>query len=110
MKKLSIHILINAGFLAALYFGIYKGVDGAMNIALAVAWLHILTGVLSFSEPVREVLRKTKRSFPLWLDASFDFLVFLVFVWFAYPITAVLYIMASIMIEEARKLKVAKTA
>ncbi len=110
MKKLSKHILINAGFLVVLYFGIYKGVDGAMNIALAIAWIHIVTGCFSFAEPVREVLRNNKRSFPLWLDASFDFLVFLVFVWFAYPITAVLYIMASIAIEGARKPEVEKIA
>lgn len=110
MNKISKHILINAGFLLVLYFGIYKGVDGAMNVALAIAWMHIFTGAVCFSVPVREVLRSNKRSFPLWLDASFDFLVFLVFVWFAYPITAVLYIMASIMIEESRKNKAGKVA
>ena len=95
-------ILINTGFAVCLYFGLVEDVNGAINVALFIAWFHVFVGIMCVSETVAVEIRKNKRTVPFEFDITYDLLVTLAFLWHGYWVVGVLYLLASLLVEGAR--------
>ena len=100
----------NAVFVSCLYFGLIREVSGAVNVALFIAWLHVLIGLFSLSESVAEELRNSKRIVTKEIGLFFDVSSAFVFLWYGHWIIGTLFLLASLMIEHARIRKPAKEA
>ena len=87
------YFLINGAFAAALYFGLYVGIEGAQNIVLLISWAMIAMSPLAIFDPVIEAAaeKKYKPSIPEWVDVSLDVAIVIVLAWFGWMWTASFY-------------------
>jgi hypothetical protein len=102
------YIIINGIFAAAIYFGFFEAVEGAKNLALFIAWLTGLFGVLvlfalwidsledySHHGELREQFSRHEQSVIPWpVDLLFDVCVTLVFIWFGHYVLSIFYILS----------------
>jgi len=100
--KIIKYAVINILFALCLYYGFFKGVNGAQNVALFLAWLHVIIGAFSITDALAEVLRKTDRTVPYGFDVTLDLAISSVFFWHDRWVIGSLYLLSSMMIEGAR--------
>lgn len=91
-------ILINGGFLLAMYFGLFEGIEVATNVVLLIAWVTIIVSPFMLTDSFLAQSQGRKRSVPGLLDGLFDSLVVLLFAWFGYLATAVFYVLHPIVV------------
>jgi len=98
MKRKINYIVTNSVFVAALYFGIYKGIDGAENIALFMAWFAIVISFFTFHDDLAKSMQEKGPSVPRYVDIGFDIIVASYLLWFDYTLTGSLYVVHTILI------------
>lgn len=108
--KLIRYIVFNLIFAACIYFGLFEGVEGAKNVVLFVAWLSGIVSLVCLSDTVVEAMKDQQPSVPRWIDIIYDIFIVAVFVWFAYWLTAIVYMIHIILLqgmwEKIEKMKV----
>lgn len=104
------YFIINAVFVAALYYGYVEGVDGAENLALFMGWITAILGIFVLlsaaadRKKFAEIVYKNNYlpPVPLWFDVIFDLGVAAVFAWNAHYVLAVLYMFSIVAGKEMR--------
>jgi len=89
--KLLRYVLVNGLFASCLYFGAYKGVSGAANIAMFIVWLSF---VVSMFAPVKEVaveISNETRPVPVCVDVGFDIAMTISMLWCGWVVSAIVY-------------------
>ena len=103
LKALSIWLVGNTVFGAALYFGLVKGVDGAVNIVQFYIWFHLILSLLTLSDDVIQAVRKNgSPSVPKWMNAAFDLCTIAMLVWYGWAWTAGAYTLSAILFSRIR--------
>lgn len=91
----------NAAMAALIYFGLYKGIDGAQNVLLFWVWLTLPMALTLISDDSKEVLRKRGRAVPAGIDAVLDIAAIAALLWFGWMWTAAAYTLANIIAHGA---------
>jgi len=89
--RLSTYCLFHCVFLACLYYGSFKGVEGAENVALFIAWFTIITSWFLLTEDGIDVVRKNPPIIPAAIDVPLDIIVVGVLVWAGALITGIFF-------------------
>jgi len=82
--------LINGIFGVSLYYGLFENVNGALNIALFMAWISAVLGSMILfiesmrKEVIKNFLKEDRVLMPGYIDITFDFVVLLTLLWFNY--------------------------
>ena len=103
LTKVSKYLLINSIFTASLYYGYVESVEGAENIALAIAWFIIIVSWLALSDEFVQQLRKNPSITPKWIDQPFDLAVASIFFWFGAEWTGAFYLLHIILFIGAQE-------
>lgn len=103
MKKMR-WFAINGALAAAMWFGLYEGVQGALNVALFSTWVIGIVGLLSNSDRVvnASVDSLATRSMPKPVDTARDLAIVAAFTWYGYWWTAVVFFLGVASMELAR--------
>jgi len=100
------YIVINGIFAACIYFGFFVGIEGAANVAVFMAWLTGLAGLLMWvgitldslehakGELIDMLSRRDPSPVPFWFDATFDIIVVGAFIWSGYYWVTFFYIIS----------------
>jgi len=102
------YIVVNTIFAACLYYGFFEQVEGAKNVALFMAWITGLLGVLIMfglfiddldnndnKGDLRETFARMPQSvIPFPIDLAFDLALTCTFIWFGHYILALFYIVS----------------
>lgn len=102
IKKQFNWLFFNGLFLAAIYYGLFEGINGAKNIAIFVAWLTFIISLSMLHDDVVKIIKKNGKYMPQWVDAIFDICVICSFLWFGYFITAIAYLISVLITHSAR--------
>jgi len=89
--KLLKYCLFQGVFIACLYYGYFKGIEGAENVALFLAWFLNVISWFMLSEDGIEIVRKNPPLIPKTIDVPLDMAIVGVFVWSGALITGVFY-------------------
>ena len=92
-------ILVNGIFAVCLYHGLINEIDGALNVALVLAWVSIVFSLFLFIDSIAdkvkaEMKEKGRYSLPVpyWAMFLFDISIVGAFAWFGYFVVASLYL------------------
>jgi hypothetical protein len=85
-------IAINSLFVAMLYLGYVKGIDGFRNVFNAFTWFASIVSFAYFRKDVKERLQEKGKSVPLWVDNIFGFGIFGVLAYFGNFVLAGAYV------------------
>ncbi len=93
------YIIINIVFAISIYYGFFENIEGALNVALFMAWgmgilgTIILLGFWSDYNRTAKILYTDgyTPSAPFWFDCLFDLCVLVVFVYFGYIWLSIFY-------------------
>jgi hypothetical protein len=96
------YCLFNGVFAASIWFGLFKGVDGAQNIVLFMAWFGFCVSWVSLSDEVTKSLAERLPPVPIWFDALFDFATVAALVWFGWFWTAMACALTALVIQSGR--------
>ena len=118
------YIVINGIFVACLYYGFAEGMDGPLNVALAIGWITAVLGIIillafvadeeKMTAKIAEELEKKDAKFgmPKWFDVIFDIAVTITFLWFGHIFLSVLYglhILGGIKVRNAKTMSLYNT-
>jgi len=103
MKKL-IWFGVHGLFAAGMYFGLFRGVEGAENVVLFFAWLSIVMSLFVLSDSVIESRVKEKRSMPTPVNVAYNIAVAIAFAWVGFWVVASFWIL-HIILNEASWMK-----
>lgn len=89
--------LVNGAMIAALWFGLVEGIDGALNVGLVMVWFAIVTSLFMLSSEVTGKLIREHggRSVPDWLNWVSDIAVILILAWHGWLWTAGFFLFAA---------------
>lgn len=99
------YLSVNAVFAVLIYLGLVNEINGALNVALFMAWFTVFCGFMSLTDVMTEELQKKGRVVPFQLDITFDVIVAAAFSWHGYWVIAALYLLSSFLMEGARNRK-----
>lgn len=91
-------LLFNSLLSLFMYLGYYKGIEGAQNAALFLAWLTILLSTFLLSSHVRNSA-KGERPCPAAVNVVLDLGFALAFAWYDAPITGAFLVVQLILVE-----------
>lgn len=114
--KIARYFIFNAAFVGLLYYGFFKGVEGALNVALTLAWITAILGVIVLlgfmgnQEKMDAEISKTMAKdnhwmSPAWLDIPFDCAITLLFVWQGYIVLGIFYALHIVGVQYIRMAK-----
>ncbi len=89
--RLLTYCLFHGVFIACLYYGHFKGIEGAENVALFIAWFTIIVSWFTLSEDGIDAVRKNPPIMPSAIDVPLDIMVVGVFIWAGALITGAFY-------------------
>ena len=95
--KAILWIIANFGMIAALWFGLVEGIDGALNIGILMVWFATLTSFFMLNEKVTDDLIKKQggRSVPDWVSWASGVTVVLILTWHGWLWTAGAFLLAA---------------
>jgi uncharacterized membrane protein YhaH (DUF805 family) len=89
MKRVITWIIINSAYSLILYLALFKGIEGAGNVASFIAWISgIITFLAAISSGVREMARARGRSVPAALSITIGVTWIVSLLWFGWWWTA----------------------
>ena len=108
MKRVIRYFAANGLLAIVIYFGMYKGNEGALNIAIAYGWLICVTTTIIFlmvcNNEIAIVMANNlgARMIPFWFDAIFDITIALLFAYKGYIWLGGFYYLHIILIYSTR--------
>jgi Ca2+/Na+ antiporter len=93
--KFTAYLLTNVFFGVAMYFGFFKGIDGAKNVALSFIWFSVFcAGIMLFiKDEDKKKIAKDGRSVPHWINLIVEVTTVTTLVYFSYWATALFYVL-----------------
>jgi len=108
MKKIK-YLVVNGVFCVLMYLAYFKDIKNAENVVIFWSWFLFVLSLFAITDDGVKSFSKTKRSFPEWVDLTFDTIFIGVFIWFGSFFTGTAYLMHSIIgvaiWEKVNKLK-----
>jgi hypothetical protein len=96
-KRVLFYILINSAFLASLYFGLEKGIQGAEYLFWFMFWVIVVASFIGFaSKEAQQKIRDRGPSVPRFIDIHIDILVLGYIVWNHHWIAGIFFLLSSI--------------
>jgi len=104
IKRIVSYLVLNGALAGSLYFGFVQGINGAENIAYALAWFAIIGGFFAGgNDNVRKAVRDAGRSVPAWLNHTIDIGVLGVLFWFGAWFTGIFWVIHMLLLLEVHK-------
>ena len=104
------YLFINGIFATCIYFGFFGGIEGAKNIALFIAFISGLYGLIlgavllhDREDFLKSLGKNYKPTVPLFIDLIFDIPVLFIFIWYGHYAIATLYSTCIMTMIELRK-------
>jgi len=82
-------VALDVIWLVCLWFGLFHGVNGALNIGLFMAWLMFVCSFFLIKEEVADDVMKKKRAWQIWRSTAFDVAGIAMLVWSGWWFTSV---------------------
>ena len=96
------YLSVNSVFAGLIYLGLVNEINGALNVALFMAWFTVFVGFMSLTDVMAAELQKKGRVVPFQFYITFDVIVSAAFSWHGHWIVAALYLLSSFLMEGAR--------
>lgn len=104
MKRFFRWLAVNSVFAVMVYLGTYGQIDGAKNVAIAFAWIGLIT---SFIAPVEAVAREFHKTRPsdtmIVVDVCHDIIIACVMFWYGWIFTGIAYLIHIFMLQVGRE-------
>lgn len=94
-------LIINIIMFSCMYFGFYKGIEGATNIALVFGWLAFICSPFAHSKVSIARIRNNGPVVPLQFSRLTSTLKVIGFVWFGHIITGTVFAIGWLIVEAA---------
>lgn len=101
VKKLR-SIAISATLVAALYAGLFMGVNGALNVGLFIVWSAFVLSLFCLSTTMQKSMAEKERPFPGWFSVSVDIAALAMLAWSGYMLSSAAWLAAMILVHGAR--------
>ena len=96
-------LILNTAYAASVYYGLFKGIEEALNVAIFFSWLYVLVAFALMSDTAKIQLKNRKRSIPSFVNVIFDICIISAFCWFGYVVLSVFLLIALLLTEAAWK-------
>lgn len=90
----------NSIFMICIVLGLIKDVSGAKNVAFLMAWITIVCSFMVLHKDILKAMQK-KEKIAKELDQTFDWVVIAFFAWYGHIVTAIFYVIATILMSAA---------
>lgn len=94
-------LIINIIVFSCMYFGFYKGIEGATNIALVFGWLAFLCSPFAHTRVQIANVRENGPVVPLQFSRFTTLLKVIGFIWFGHIIAGIVYAVGWLIVEAA---------
>jgi len=101
--RTSNYLLIKALFAASIYFGLFKSLDWASNIAYFIAWTYVFVSFFLFSDNIAKKFCNKGKAVPTYISSVFDGAIVLSFAAVGSEVLAAFYLASCLIIYSSYK-------
>lgn len=93
IKKTILSVITLILFSTFAFLGLFKEINGFLNIFLFLTWAEIISGILLIDKDIFQKYRKNyvKSYIPEWFNITFYFTLFFILFFFNYIITGIFF-------------------
>jgi hypothetical protein len=96
--------VFNGVLVASIYYGLFRGVDGAANVAQFIVWFSFVVSLFLLSD---DVVNESKQKIgelvvPVWLDSMLDVCLLAALAWHGWMWSAVAWVVHMILLQKLR--------
>lgn len=103
MKRFALYWFTTSCFMACLYLGTVKGVEGAANVALLYVWFSSVCALFVFSDDVvRSYQKRGPPPAPAWVDVPIDIVAIMLMAWHGWVWSATAYTLHVLLAQRLR--------
>jgi hypothetical protein len=102
--------IVNSIFLICLYLGLIEHIEGAKNIALALAWFTVISTPIFFTDMYTKTMTESGYTVPALVEGIIDFTALFIMVWTGYLVLGGFYTIHILVSQGARAATLKKIA
>lgn len=99
INKALISTIVDVIWLACLWFGLFEGVDGALNVGLFISWLCFFSSLVLYNKKSAREVMDAKPAWSIARSCAFDIAATLMLIWADWWITGIAVTWAAIMVS-----------